>query len=65
MPDSRTPIERPRVIVTRHLVPEVEARMRELFDVVLNADDVPLNREQLAVAMQGLRCAGVDRDRPD
>jgi len=52
MPDSRTPIERPRVIVTRHLVPEVEARMRELFDVVLNADDVPLNREQLAGAMQ-------------
>jgi glyoxylate reductase len=42
----------PRVIVTRHLMPEVEARMRELFDVVLNASDVPLTREQLAKAMQ-------------
>ena len=41
-----------RVIVTRHLVPEVEARMRELFDVVLNEADVPLTREQLAAAMQ-------------
>jgi glyoxylate reductase len=51
MPDTRTPLERPRVIVTRHLVPEVEARMRELFDVVLNEGDVPLTREQLAAAM--------------
>jgi glyoxylate reductase len=42
----------PRVIVTRHLMPEVEARMRELFDVVLNESDVPLTREQLAKAMQ-------------
>ena len=42
----------PRVIVTRHLMPEVEARLRELFDVVLNEADVPLTREQLASAMQ-------------
>ena len=42
----------PRVIVTRHLMPEVEERMRELFDVVLNESDVPLTREQLAQAMQ-------------
>jgi len=42
----------PRVIVTRHLMPEVEARMRELFDVVLNEGDVPLTRDQLAAAMQ-------------
>ncbi|MBA4050602.1 MAG: D-glycerate dehydrogenase, partial [Erythrobacter sp.] len=42
----------PRVIVTRHLMPEVEARMRELFDVVLNEADVPLSRDQLAAAMQ-------------
>ncbi len=52
MPETRTPLERPRVIVTRHLVPEVEARMRELFDVVLNQSDVPLTRDQLAAAMQ-------------
>lgn len=43
---------RPRVIVTRHLMPSVEARMRELFDVVLNEADVPLTRDQLAAAMQ-------------
>lgn len=42
----------PRVIVTRHLMPEVEARLRELFDVVLNEADVPLTRDQLAAAMQ-------------
>ncbi|MEE4316138.1 MAG: D-glycerate dehydrogenase [Erythrobacter sp.] len=52
MSDSRNPLERPRVIVTRHLVPEVESRMRELFDVVLNEADAPLTRDQLAAAMQ-------------
>ncbi len=44
--------DRPRVIVTRNLMPEVEARMSELFDVVLNEADVPLTRAQLAAAMQ-------------
>lgn len=52
MPEPRAPLERPRVIVTRHLVPEVEARMRELFDVVLNETDTPLTRDELAAAMQ-------------
>ena len=42
----------PRVIVTRHLMPGVESRMRELFDAQLNEDDVPLTREGLAAAMQ-------------
>ena len=42
----------PRVIVTRHLMPGVESRMRELFDVVLNVDDVPMTRERLADAMR-------------
>jgi len=51
-PLARLPLERPRVIVTRHLMPEVEARMRELFDVVLNEADVPLTRDQIAAAMQ-------------
>ena len=41
-----------RVIVTRHLMPAVETRMRELFDVVLNEADVPMTRAQLAAAMQ-------------
>jgi len=41
-----------RVIVTRHLMPAVEERMRTLFDVVLNEADVPMTRDQLAAAMQ-------------
>jgi len=44
----------PRVFVTRHLLPEVEARLAELFDTTLNSDDRPLAREELAGAMQ--RC---------
>ncbi|MFN3988868.1 MAG: 2-hydroxyacid dehydrogenase [Erythrobacter sp.] len=42
----------PRVVVTRHLMPEVEARMRELFDVVLNEADAPMGRDALVAAMQ-------------
>jgi len=42
---------KPRVIVTRRLLPETEARMTELFDVVLNADDHPFSRDELAAAM--------------
>ncbi|UYH55907.1 D-glycerate dehydrogenase [Qipengyuania sp. SS22] len=42
----------PRVFVTRHLMPSVEERMSELFDVRLNAADVPLTRDQLVAAMQ-------------
>ena len=41
----------PKVVVTRHLMPSVEARMRELFDTSLNTDDIPMNRDQLAAAM--------------
>ncbi|MCJ2177878.1 2-hydroxyacid dehydrogenase [Novosphingobium album (ex Hu et al. 2023)] len=43
---------RPRVIVTRRLLPEVEARMTELFDVSLNTSDTPMSRDELAAAMQ-------------
>ncbi len=42
----------PRVIVTRHLMPSVEARMTELFNASLNPDDAPFSREQLAQAVQ-------------
>lgn len=42
----------PRVFVTRHLLPEVEARLTELFDVTLNADDRCLSREELAAALR-------------
>lgn len=50
MPDTPRPV-RPRVIVTRTLLPQTEARMAELFDTVLNADDRPMDRAALAAAM--------------
>ena len=39
-----------KVVVTRKLPELVEARMRELFDVTLNASDTPMGRDQLAAA---------------
>ncbi len=44
---------KPRVHVTRHLIASVEARMSELFDVVLNTEDRPLTRDELIEAMRG------------
>jgi glyoxylate reductase len=53
MPSLAQPLGRtPRVFVTRHLLPEVEARLVELFDATLNPADAPLTRAQLADAMQ-------------
>lgn len=43
---------KPKVHVTRHLLPEVEARMSELFDVTLNSEDRPLSRDELVAAMR-------------
>jgi glyoxylate reductase len=43
---------KPRVIVTRRLLPEIEARMAELFDVTLNSDDLPMSSGALVAAMQ-------------
>lgn len=42
----------PRVAVTRRLLPETEARMTELFDASLNAEDRAMSRDQLVAAMQ-------------
>ena len=50
-PSSRRVAGKPRVIVTRRLLPETEARMAELFDAVLNPDDHPFSRDALAAAM--------------
>ncbi|MEE9434281.1 MAG: D-glycerate dehydrogenase [Sphingorhabdus sp.] len=44
-------LENPRIIVTRKLLPAVEARMAELFDARLNGDDKAMQREELAAAM--------------
>ena len=43
---------KPLVVVTRRLPDAVETRMRELFDVRLNADDKPMGAEALAGAMR-------------
>lgn len=43
--------KRPRVIVTRQLMPSVEARMAELFDVVLSAHDAAFSAEDLKSAV--------------
>lgn len=43
---------RPKVVVTRKLPAPVEARMRELFDVTLNEQDVPLTEAELIAAVQ-------------
>ncbi|HMQ93549.1 MAG TPA: D-glycerate dehydrogenase [Amaricoccus sp.] len=47
------PTPRPRVVVTRRLPAPVESRLRELFDVTLNAEDRPMTGEELAQAMAG------------
>lgn len=40
------------VVVTRRLPEAVETRLKELFNVELNEDDVPFTRERLVEAMQ-------------
>jgi glyoxylate reductase len=52
MPAPFQPLGRaPRVIVTRHLMPEVETRLAALFETTLNPSDEPFTRAALAAAM--------------
>jgi glyoxylate reductase len=44
-------IERPRILVTRTLLPAVEERMEQLFDAHFNAEDQPMDRDALTAAM--------------
>ena len=44
--------QRPHVIVTRQLMPTVEARMAELFDVALSAHDHVFSPKELKAAVQ-------------
>lgn len=37
--------ERPRILVTRKMMPDVERRIAEVFDASLNADDRPMTRD--------------------
>lgn len=43
---------KPRVTVTRRLLPETEHRMCELFDVTLNTSDAAMSRDALVAAMR-------------
>ncbi|MEM6267003.1 MAG: D-glycerate dehydrogenase [Pseudomonadota bacterium] len=43
---------KPKVVVTRHLMPHVEARMSELFETTLNIADTPMSRADLSAAMR-------------
>ncbi|MEM6856352.1 MAG: D-glycerate dehydrogenase [Pseudomonadota bacterium] len=56
MAPSHTPPQfpsgKPRVVVTRQLMPSVEERMSELYDTVLNPEDTPMSEEALIEAMQ-------------
>ncbi|MBD2841687.1 2-hydroxyacid dehydrogenase [Erythrobacter rubeus] len=56
MAANHTPLQflsgKPKVVVTRHLMPSVEARMSELYEATLNTNDTPMTREQLIAAMQ-------------
>ncbi len=43
---------KPRVIITRRLLPQVEARMAELFDAAPNPADRAMSRDELIAAMR-------------
>lgn len=45
-------MNKPRVLLTRKWPESVETKAAELFDVTLNADDQPLNREQMRAALE-------------
>ena len=55
MPNNSSPplvrIERPRIVVSRKLLPAVEDRMAQLFDAQFNTDDSAMDKAQLAAAM--------------
>jgi glyoxylate reductase len=51
-PPARPSAAKPRVVVTRRLLPETEARMAELFAVSLNPDDAPMPPDAIAAALR-------------
>ncbi len=48
---NHTRIERPRIALTRKLLPAVENRMAQLFDAHFNNADIAMDRDALAAAM--------------
>lgn len=51
-PLARPAAGKPRVVVTRRLLPETEARLAELFDATLNPDDTPMSRDAIVAALR-------------
>lgn len=45
-------MNKPKVIVTRRWPAEVESRLKALYDVQLNESDIPMNADELKLAMQ-------------
>ncbi len=45
-------LTKPRVTVTRRLLPETEQRMNELFNLVPSTDDTPMDRAAIVAAMR-------------
>lgn len=45
-------MSKPKVVVTRRWPTEVEAKLKELYDVTLNETDVPMTADQLKQALQ-------------
>lgn len=45
-------MSKPKVVVTRKWPAEVEAKLKELYDVRLNENDVPMSADELREAMQ-------------
>lgn len=56
--------ERPRILVTRKMMPDAEARISRLFRATLNPDDRPMSREEIiakAADHDGLLVTSFDR----
>lgn len=46
-------IQKPAILVTRKLLPEVEARMAELFDASFNSDDIAMSHDAIISGLEG------------
>ena len=60
---AATPAHRPRILVTRKLMPDVEARLQRDYAVTLNPRDTPMTADQIvaaAAALDGLVVTSMD-----
>ncbi|WP_373504476.1 2-hydroxyacid dehydrogenase [Aestuariivirga sp.] len=60
--------ERPRILVTRKMMPDVERRISEVFRATLNAEDLPLSKDEIlaqAAQYDGILLTSFDKLGPD